>query len=365
MVIAADINVSQKKSTAWQDGAVYKSLVSMAVMHPQHEFVFIFSRPLPGGMVFEKNITPVIATPNAGGRLLQYLWYNYKLPSVLSKCKADLFIGINGWCSVNLKLPQCLLVSEAVFSTGSPVFLKKQFPVFLKTATAIIATSNFCREQVIAACPAVAAKTQVAYTPVGEAFVPAAWAEKELVKEQYAAGREYFLHSTAIASQAQLVSLLKAWSLFKKRQKSNMLLILTGATALPGDKLKALLAAYKYRDEIKLISRLQPQSFVRLLGGAYALVHTGPGTQLPAEAMSCGVPVITGETPLLKEICGEAAMYANPADPADMAEKMMLVFKDETMRSRIIEKGTQQTKAFAAPAATLKLAEAILRTGKP
>jgi glycosyltransferase involved in cell wall biosynthesis len=363
MVIAADIHVPQKKSTARQDGAVYKSLLVLAAMYPQHQFVFIFSRPLADNTVFGKNIIPVIAAPKVGGRLLQFFWYNYKLPSLLSKYKADVFLGINGWCSMSVKLPQCLLVSDAVFSQNSPRFLKKQFPLFLRTAAAIIATSEHCRTQVIAACPAAAAKTQVIYPALGEEFAPASWPEKELVKEQHTGGREYFLHGAAITSQSQFIHLLKAWSLFKKRQKSSMPLLLTGDTGLPVSKLKEILNNYKYRDEVKLTGYLPPHTFAHLLAGAYALVHTGTGTQLPAEAMGCGVPVMADDSLPLREICGEAAVYFDAANPAAIAEQLMWLFKDESLLNSLAEKGLQRARPFRGQVAAVKLADVILQAG--
>ena len=57
------------------------------------------------------------------------------------------------------------------------------------------------------------------------------------------------------------------------------------------------------------------------------------------EAMRCGVPVITSEHSAMQEIAGEAALYADPKDPASIAGQMMQLYKDERMRAALIEKG--------------------------
>ena len=54
------------------------------------------------------------------------------------------------------------------------------------------------------------------------------WEEKELIKEKYADGKAYFLFSGDINQRSNLINLLKAFSFFKKRQKSNMLLLIAG-----------------------------------------------------------------------------------------------------------------------------------------
>src|SRR5207253_1940106 len=38
----------------------------------------------------------------------------------------------------------------------------------------------------------------------------------------------------------------------------------------------------------------------------------------PLEAMHCGCPVIVSDRASLPEVCGEAAVYCDPDDPADM-----------------------------------------------
>jgi glycosyltransferase involved in cell wall biosynthesis len=367
MVIAVDISVSEKNASAWREGFVYKNLSAIAGLYPQHKFIFIFDRSYSGNYLFKENCIPVIAGPGVNSQLTQYFWYNYKLPALLRKHKADIFLGINGCCSMNTQLPQCLLLSDGFFSAVHQLpgkknarFVKKQLPLFLDKATRIIATSNLCRAQIVNILPAAAEKTTVVYPAAGNGFSPMSQEEKELVKAQYANGKEYFLHGGAINSKSQLVSLLKAFSLFKKRQKSNMQLLLAGHINLPENELKATVSTYKYRDDVRLTGYHSTPIFARLLAGAYALVHTSTGMQLPVEAMICGVPLIVTDTGAMQEICGEAALYINTTSPIAIAEQMMLVFKDENLRDSLVKKGNKQVEQYSAPAAVVKLAEAVL-----
>jgi glycosyltransferase involved in cell wall biosynthesis len=48
----------------------------------------------------------------------------------------------------------------------------------------------------------------------------------------------------------------------------------------------------------------------------------------------------------MQEIAGNAALYFNPADHNDIAEKMLLLYKDENLRSQLIEKGKQICKQY-------------------
>jgi glycosyltransferase involved in cell wall biosynthesis len=78
----------------------------------------------------------------------------------------------------------------------------------------------------------------------------------------------------------------------------------------------------------------------QLVATAYALVDPSffEGVDMPvAEAMRCGVPVLTAKDPVLQEITGGQALYFDPTDVADIAEQLMRVYKDETLREHLIE----------------------------
>jgi len=48
---------------------------------------------------------------------------------------------------------------------------------------------------------------------------------------------------------------------------------------------------------------------------------------------------LTSEKTSMQEVAGEAGLYFNPNDHANIADKMMLIYKDENLRKQLIEKG--------------------------
>ena len=77
------------------------------------------------------------------------------------------------------------------------------------------------------------------------------------------------------------------------------------------------------------------EELVKITGSAYGLVYPSllEGFGVPVlEAMRCDVPVITSANSAMQEIAKEAALYAMPEDHADIADKMMLLYKDENLR---------------------------------
>lgn len=66
----------------------------------------------------------------------------------------------------------------------------------------------------------------------------------------------------------------------------------------------------------------------------------------PIEAMACGCPVIVSPIPALVERCGDAALYASPGDPADIADKIMRILKDPALAEDLRNKGFERAKMF-------------------
>jgi glycosyltransferase involved in cell wall biosynthesis len=66
----------------------------------------------------------------------------------------------------------------------------------------------------------------------------------------------------------------------------------------------------------------------------------------PLEAMRFGCPVVASDIPALREICGDAALYANPRQPADIARRIGRLLKDAKLRAAIRERGLRRAALF-------------------
>jgi glycosyltransferase involved in cell wall biosynthesis len=66
----------------------------------------------------------------------------------------------------------------------------------------------------------------------------------------------------------------------------------------------------------------------------------------PLEAMHCGCPVIVSDRASLPEVCGDAAVYCDPDDPADMARQLRLVLTSSALRRELREAGLAHARSF-------------------
>jgi glycosyltransferase involved in cell wall biosynthesis len=246
-------------------------------------------------------------------------------------------------------VPQCMVVHDlgflhhpGTYQKSHAAYYRRSMPKYLKKAASIATVSEFTKQDIITQYQASADKISVVYSGVKAGFRPVSFEEKQQVKEQYTEGKEYFIYTGALQPRKNLINLLKAFSLFKKRQQVAWKLVLAGRLAWKNDEFLNLLKTYKYRDDVVLTGYVPEEDLVRLIGASYASVYPSlfEGFGVPVlEAMVCGVPSLTSQGTSMQEIGGEAALYFDPNDPADMGDKLMLIYKDENLRSQLIQKG--------------------------
>ncbi|MBM3205322.1 glycosyltransferase family 4 protein [Candidatus Shapirobacteria bacterium] len=112
----------------------------------------------------------------------------------------------------------------------------------------------------------------------------------------------------------------------------------------------------------KAVGKIGAQNFVNLVGfvpdedlaslyqqaEAFVFPSFWEGFGLPGlEAMATGLPVISSNASCLPEIYGEAALYFNPLDTNDIAEKIAMVVGNKAKQKDLIEKGLVQVKKYS------------------
>ncbi len=335
---------------------LYEAIRKIVADHPQHEFVFIFDRPYNQRFIFADNVKAVVTGPPARHPVLWKLWYDIKIPAALRKHKADVFVSCDGFCSLSTKVPQCLVLHDLSFlhypafiKRSHLLFFKRYTPKFLEKAKSVATVSLFSRNDILARYPVSRDKINVVYSAAKEIFQPVSREVKEQVKEKYTGGKEYFLYTGAIHPRKNLMNLLKAFSVFKKKQKSSLKLVLAGRLAWKYNSFIDALKSYKYRDDVLLTGYLPEEELVKLTASAYVMVYPSlwEGFGVPVlEAMRCGVPVITSSGSSMQEIAKDAALYADPANYHSIADQMLLLYKDEELRADLIEKGKLAEKEY-------------------
>jgi glycosyltransferase involved in cell wall biosynthesis len=351
---------------------IHETLSRITRANPDHEFLFLFDRSYDQRFLYAENVKPLVVGPPARHPLLWKLWYDFRVPAVLKKYKADLFLSCDGFCSLNTAVPQCLVLHDLAFlhfpgftSRSHLLYHKRYVHKFLQKARTIATVSEFSKKDIIANYPVDPSKIRVIYSGVKEIFQPLGYEQRQPVMEKYTGGKAYFIYTGAIHPRKNLFNLLKAFSLFKKRLQSNMKLVIAGRLAWNYEHFTESLKTYKYRDDVILTGYVDEKELALLTASAYAMVYPSllEGFGVPVlEAMQAGVPVISSLGTAMEETGGDAALYADPHSYEDIGEKMMLIYKDENFRKQLIQKGLDRSRLYGWDKTARLLWELILKT---
>jgi glycosyltransferase involved in cell wall biosynthesis len=349
----------------------YQTLERIVRDHPEHEFIFFFDRPYDPMFVFAPNVTAVVVHPQARHPVLFYLWFEWSIPYMLRKYKADLFLSPDSYMSLSTKVPTCLVIHDLAFEhypehfvLSHRLYWRHYSPLFARKAKRIATVSTFSKND-ISTCYSISPdKIDVVYNGAHDEYKPLTSDEREAVKIRYADGCEYFVFAGALHPRKNIVNLLKAFVLFKKRQYTNMKLVIAGRPAWKYEEVEQMKAEMPYKDDVKWVGYMNVDELSKVIGASYTLVYASlfEGFGIPIlEALQCDVPAIVSNTSSMPEVAGDAALLVDPADPQDIADKMHQLYKDEALRSKLIVNARQQIKKFDWNNSAKKLWESMMK----
>lgn len=161
--------------------------------------------------------------------------------------------------------------------------------------------------------------------------------------------QNYLLFVGAIEPKKNVGRILEAYA----GLDTDMPLVIVGRKAWSYEeelgKLAYLLDA-DAKQEVKLLEYVPANALRYLYRGAYCFVfpslYEGFGLP-PVEAMSFGCPVITSNASCLPEVCGDAALYVDPYDVADLRAKMEELLSDRPQRDQLARRGLKNAEFFS------------------
>jgi glycosyltransferase involved in cell wall biosynthesis len=299
----------------------------------------------------------VVIPPQARHPLLFYMWFEWGVPYMLRKYKADVFLSPDGYMSLSTKVPTCLVIHDLAFEHYPEHFVRSHkmywrhySPRFARKAARIATVSTYSKDDIVKHYGINVDNIDVVYNGAHAEYRPLSWQEREDAKTKYADGCEYFVFAGALHPRKNIVNLLKAFIAFKRRQRSNMKLVIVGRYAWKYEEVVEMREEMPFKDDVKWVGYMHVDELSKVMGGAYALVYPSlfEGFGIPIlEALKCEVPAIVSNTSAMPEVAGDAGLLVDPTDVQDIAAKMEMLHKDETLRKKLIEASKEQVKKFS------------------
>mgnify|MGYP001619691554 CR=1 FL=1 len=221
-----------------------------------------------------------------------------------------------------------------------------------RNASKIICVSNYTARDLQKMLGLSGEKIHVIYEGVDEDF-KANTSETALAqtKKKFNITKPYILYTGVWRSHKNLVSLIKAFEILKEKYQEEMQLVITGREDPLYPEVQRTAKESGYEEDIHFTGMVEEKDLINLYSAAhvYTLPSLYEGFGLsPLEAMKCGVPVVVAKTSCLPEICGEEnALFFDPYDPSDIAEKLHTACVNNDVRKKLIANGTEHVKKFS------------------
>lgn len=218
----------------------------------------------------------------------------------------------------------------------------------IKKAKKIITISKSSKNDIIKAYNVSEAKIEVVYPGIK---VISNIKDKILnmsdFKKKFGINDEYILFVGTLQPRKNIENLIEAFSMIKNK---NLNLVIVGKKGWMYEDILNAPKKYEVSDRVKFLDNVNDEDLPGFYKNAvcFVLPSLYEGFGLPIlEAMQYGCPVLTSNISSLPEAGGDAAIYFDPQNSEDIAEKIDKVTSDEKLRTEMVQKGYEQVKKFS------------------
>ncbi len=293
------------------------------------------------------------------------LWLTRILPKIVAQERVSVVFAATGFGMINPACPQILLVRNPVYF--SDLYLSRargpglKFDLLarrwlslraLRASQAVIFPTRAMQELVERHTPPSRGWHVVPYGCDTRMFHPGTADPEDLPAPLRPFHGEFLLNVSHYCAQKNFTVLFQALGILRERGPIPRLALTTRLRPAPN---------CNFAEDSALIRRNQLSSDVVELGpvqrpATAALYRAARFFLFPSyvesfgpplvEAMASGLPVLAADTSVNREICSDAALYADPFNPSAWADRVEQLLADAPLRRRLAEQGVSRARQF-------------------
>lgn len=230
----------------------------------------------------------------------------------------------------------------------------------------VIFLSTTTKETVAESIPEARNKGMVIPHGVPPGFEPTAPSKR--IYEEYDLPEQFLLTVSNVVQYKNLEELVEGYALADEDSDLPPLYI-AGKTIDGGYKktVKDRIDHHGVEDSIRFLGFVDHEDLPELHTASEFFVFSSACENAPItliEALACGSPIATSQAASMPEICGEAAVYFDPFDPKSIADTLIVLWDDQSLRQELSEAAREQSERFSwerAATKTSKLFEQVAR----
>ena len=334
----------------------YSRFVIEALSHPRLEWGSLESllyTPKVKNLVwlnsFDHNFVIKAPSVKVGG-----LWRSWLINNDLKKDNVDIFHGLSNEIPFGINksgVKSVVTIHDLIFMRYSKLypaidrfFYQQKFRYACENADAVVAVSQQTKDDIMEFYKIPAERIRVIYQDCQSSFHQKVDNQSILtIKSKYSLNKPYIICVSSFSERKNQKRLVEA---FQQLGLKDYELVLVGGKS-------------KYAEEItqnspkdtRVLFGVPSADLPALYQGASLCVYSSffEGFGIPiVEALHSSVPVVAATGSCLEEAGGEGALYANPLDVNDLADKVRQVLTNDSLRNDLVMKGKEHIKQFSA-----------------
>ncbi len=300
--------------------------------------------PLLGGAKALNHEASVLGLPETIPRLALLYWINLPGSWTLNwmNRNTDLFHATNqihqaprdAKLTATLFDMTCFLMPE--FHTAGNIAAEKHFSGMLKQASGLISISENTRRDAVQILGLDAAKIKTIYPGIPETFFEVTDAAAAATAIRYQRRKPYILALGTVEPRKNLDTLLDAYQQLPAHLGEAFDLVLAGpmgwASMETMRRIRGGLAGVKYLGYVAEADLPELTKAATLF--AYPSLYEGFGLPV-AQAMACGVPVVTSCTSCLPEVSGNGALHVDPRSASELSTALARLLESPELRAKL------------------------------
>ncbi len=170
------------------------------------------------------------------------------------------------------------------------------------------------------------------------------------IKKKYNITKPFIFYTGVWRNHKNLVGLIKAFGILKNKYKLDYQLVLGGKEDPYYPEVRETWEKLGLGSEIIRTGFIDQKDLPLFYNMAKVFVipsfYEGFGL-IGLESFACGTPVVSSNTTSLPEVLDNGAIYFNPKNHEEMAEKIKLVLTDEKLYNELKKKGSKQVEKYS------------------
>ena len=294
-----------------------------------------------------------------GGNFYPF-WEQVTLPKAVKELNLDMLHCTSNTAPIRCKTPLILTLHDIIFLEPRDKSNKSLYqnmgwfyrrfvvPKILKKCKCIITVSNFEKNNIVSKLNIPEERITMIYNGYNEWFKPTQDTNQVYKKYIDDLGYFFFLGNTDPKKNTERTLIAYSQYLDKSDVKRKLLM-----ADLDKDYLEDIIERNhieNIKNNIVMPGYIVNSDLPYIYNNAFAFLYTSlrESFGIPLlEAMACGTPVITSNTSSMPEIGGKDAIMVNPESPEEIAEKMLLLEKDDQLYKKQEEYGVIRAQLFS------------------